>query len=293
MRSRLTLQRQVLAARKAPENTTADRFTLLHLRKMKDSSEDEGYTTMATGASKCLGEITNETGASINSQAYGGRPGSPMQMKESNEDEGYTSMAPGASECRGEITNETGASINSQAYSGRPGSPMQRHGSHPENGSPSARERADYATMAAGNDAMATFADVAASRFNSSIEPRTFKTVDLRKRRYVETSPFPGVIPGSEPREQMMRETLQTLNAPITPRFQQYEDRMRSFYGSRLQAHGEQFIKDLAREGFYYSGNGDEVVCFFCGCRLGNWRHGQRRFRGHGDYYPSCSRFRS
>ncbi|XP_013399962.1 baculoviral IAP repeat-containing protein 7-like [Lingula anatina] len=44
----------------------------------------------------------------------------------------------------------------------------------------------------------------------------------------------------------------------------------------------------LARAGFYYSGEGDEVVCFSCGGRLREWARGDDPAVRHRNFYPNC-----
>ncbi|XP_013421896.1 baculoviral IAP repeat-containing protein 3-like [Lingula anatina] len=44
----------------------------------------------------------------------------------------------------------------------------------------------------------------------------------------------------------------------------------------------------LARSGFYYSGNGDEVVCFSCGGHHRQWSHGDNPMDQHRLRFPDC-----
>ncbi|XP_013390417.1 baculoviral IAP repeat-containing protein 2-like [Lingula anatina] len=44
----------------------------------------------------------------------------------------------------------------------------------------------------------------------------------------------------------------------------------------------------LARSGFYYTGNSDEVACFSCGGRLKEWTYGDNPFVRHSNLFPDC-----
>ncbi|XP_069746817.1 baculoviral IAP repeat-containing protein 2 isoform X2 [Narcine bancroftii] len=45
---------------------------------------------------------------------------------------------------------------------------------------------------------------------------------------------------------------------------------------------------DLAKAGFYYTGEDDKVACFICGGRLSNWEPGDRATTEHRRHFPSC-----
>ncbi|KAL3882666.1 hypothetical protein ACJMK2_028984 [Sinanodonta woodiana] len=44
----------------------------------------------------------------------------------------------------------------------------------------------------------------------------------------------------------------------------------------------------LAQSGFYYSGNGDETICFSCGLKNRNWKEGDSPFDVHKKLSPRC-----
>ncbi|CAC5373532.1 unnamed protein product [Mytilus coruscus] len=48
------------------------------------------------------------------------------------------------------------------------------------------------------------------------------------------------------------------------------------------------FATRLAEAGFYYSGSGNEVVCFSCGVRYSSWRHYDSAFEIHKRISPNC-----
>lgn len=44
----------------------------------------------------------------------------------------------------------------------------------------------------------------------------------------------------------------------------------------------------LAKAGFYYSGNEDEVICFSCEGRIKNWNYGDIVQKKHSELFPNC-----
>lgn len=44
----------------------------------------------------------------------------------------------------------------------------------------------------------------------------------------------------------------------------------------------------LAKSGFYYSGNEDEVICFSCKGHIKNWNYGDIVQKKHSDLFPNC-----
>ena len=46
---------------------------------------------------------------------------------------------------------------------------------------------------------------------------------------------------------------------------------------------------ELAAAGFYYTGMGDKVSCFYCGISLMNWKRGDKAMTEHYKYSPNCS----
>lgn len=45
---------------------------------------------------------------------------------------------------------------------------------------------------------------------------------------------------------------------------------------------------DFAKSGFYYTGEGDTVTCFFCGTSIGNWQMAEDVNAEHKKHSPSC-----
>lgn len=46
--------------------------------------------------------------------------------------------------------------------------------------------------------------------------------------------------------------------------------------------------EELARNGFYYSGIGDKVVCFYCDVKLKEWNADDNIETEHGKWSPQC-----
>ncbi|KAH3810392.1 hypothetical protein DPMN_138784 [Dreissena polymorpha] len=45
----------------------------------------------------------------------------------------------------------------------------------------------------------------------------------------------------------------------------------------------------LAKAGFYYASNDDEVICYCCAKRVGNWRESEHPMNAHRLMAPNCS----
>ncbi|XP_044283380.1 E3 ubiquitin-protein ligase XIAP [Varanus komodoensis] len=71
---------------------------------------------------------------------------------------------------------------------------------------------------------------------------------------------------------------------PHNPSMAFYEDRIKSFVMWRYLISKEQ----LARAGFYSTGNGDNVICFHCGGGLTDWQHNEDPWEQHARWFPGC-----
>jgi len=66
------------------------------------------------------------------------------------------------------------------------------------------------------------------------------------------------------------------------------------FEGNRLlsfqswPSDAKAYAFQLSRSGFYYSGNGDEVICFACEGRIGDWQEKDVPMQKHIQRYPNC-----
>ena len=45
---------------------------------------------------------------------------------------------------------------------------------------------------------------------------------------------------------------------------------------------------DLVQAGFFYTGIGDTVFCFFCGRGIGSWKFTENAFVAHKKWSPGC-----
>ncbi|XP_055887551.1 death-associated inhibitor of apoptosis 2-like isoform X1 [Biomphalaria glabrata] len=48
-------------------------------------------------------------------------------------------------------------------------------------------------------------------------------------------------------------------------------------------------IEEMADAGFFYTGHGDSIRCFFCGGTLKNWEDGDNVYIEHARYFPKCA----
>lgn len=63
-----------------------------------------------------------------------------------------------------------------------------------------------------------------------------------------------------------------------------FEERLGSFTGIQHPIDHER----LARAGFYSTGTGDEVLCFYCGGALKSWQPEEDPWEEHAQHYPGC-----
>ncbi|XP_013795608.2 baculoviral IAP repeat-containing protein 7 isoform X3 [Apteryx mantelli] len=75
-------------------------------------------------------------------------------------------------------------------------------------------------------------------------------------------------------------------NQPEYPEMGTEEMRLSTFqsWPQYTEAHPEQ----LARAGFFYTGQGDMVRCFYCDGSVRNWEFGDDPWREHAKWYPRC-----
>ncbi|XP_067890182.1 baculoviral IAP repeat-containing protein 2 isoform X2 [Heterodontus francisci] len=95
----------------------------------------------------------------------------------------------------------------------------------------------------------------------------------------------------SIPRDTVVSRSVEDISHQL--RYPQYnaamcseETRLQTFqnwpsYSSLIPA-------ELAKAGFYYTGEEDRVACFVCGGRLSNWEPGDRATSEHRRHFPSC-----
>ncbi|KFP75431.1 E3 ubiquitin-protein ligase XIAP, partial [Apaloderma vittatum] len=73
---------------------------------------------------------------------------------------------------------------------------------------------------------------------------------------------------------------------PKNPAMCSEETRLKSFHSWPFS--GQLTPKELASAGFYYTGVGDQVVCFCCGGKLSKWEPSDRAWSEHKRHFPKC-----
>ncbi|KFV72894.1 Baculoviral IAP repeat-containing protein 7-B [Struthio camelus australis] len=81
-------------------------------------------------------------------------------------------------------------------------------------------------------------------------------------------------------------EDIALPNQPEYPEMGTEEMRLSTFqsWPQYTEVHPEQ----LARAGFFYTGRGDMVRCFYCDGSVRNWEFGDDPWREHAKWYPRC-----
>lgn len=80
--------------------------------------------------------------------------------------------------------------------------------------------------------------------------------------------------------------SLEDLVGSKYPEYARYEDRLRSF--ETWPATTAQTKEQMASAGFYYSGKGDETICYYCGLGLFCWSPNDDPVEEHLKYYSNC-----
>ncbi|AAZ38285.1 IAP-3 [Agrotis segetum nucleopolyhedrovirus A] len=76
-------------------------------------------------------------------------------------------------------------------------------------------------------------------------------------------------------------------NAPKHPAFVSYDARIET-YKNKWPRALTQTPHQLASAGFYYTGIGDAVLCFYNDCRLSEWNAGDDPWREHARWFAEC-----
>jgi baculoviral IAP repeat-containing protein 7/8 len=74
------------------------------------------------------------------------------------------------------------------------------------------------------------------------------------------------------------------------PEYKYYEDRLRTFEG--WSKCFKQNPEQLSRAGFYYTGRGDQVLCYSCGVGVKDWEPDDDPWEQHAIWYPDCDHLR-
>ncbi|KAM9850174.1 E3 ubiquitin-protein ligase XIAP [Aulostomus maculatus] len=91
-----------------------------------------------------------------------------------------------------------------------------------------------------------------------------------------------GNIPSQGGREAEDSGSRQHTNSHMS--METFEERLGSFEGTQHPIDHER----LARAGFYSSGTGDRVLCFYCGGGLKGWQPEEDPWEEHAKHYPGC-----
>ncbi|KAL3853025.1 hypothetical protein ACJMK2_016611 [Sinanodonta woodiana] len=84
-----------------------------------------------------------------------------------------------------------------------------------------------------------------------------------------------------------MAELSNTRTGAMFPQYYAYDKRIQTFLNWKIDSHMQP--RELAEAGFLYQGDGDSVICYYCGGELSNWGPGDNAWIEHETFYPSCA----
>ncbi|XP_017270511.1 baculoviral IAP repeat-containing protein 7 isoform X2 [Kryptolebias marmoratus] len=88
---------------------------------------------------------------------------------------------------------------------------------------------------------------------------------------------------------QLQRMTMDdqgTAGQAVYPEMEAEDSRLTSFHNWPTEASVQPDV--LARAGFFYTGHGDNVKCFYCDGGLRNWEPGDDPWQEHAKWFPRC-----
>lgn len=88
---------------------------------------------------------------------------------------------------------------------------------------------------------------------------------------------------------QLQRMTMDdqgTAGQAVYPEMEEEDTRLTTFHNWPTEASVQPDV--LARAGFFYTGHGDNVKCFFCDGGLRNWEPGDDPWQEHAKWFPRC-----
>ncbi|KAM4738018.1 baculoviral IAP repeat-containing protein 7 [Anableps anableps] len=88
---------------------------------------------------------------------------------------------------------------------------------------------------------------------------------------------------------QLQRMTMDdqgTAGQAVYPEMEAEDSRLTTFHNWPTEASVQPDV--LARAGFFYTGHGDNVKCFFCDGGLRNWEPGDDPWQEHAKWFPRC-----
>lgn len=106
-------------------------------------------------------------------------------------------------------------------------------------------------------------------------------------------SPIPIYMPYSGPDNEEFKESIKlnigdfTATRPKHPEFASYDARLGSF--ETWPKAMSQTKEDLTTAGFFYTGNGDQTLCYHCGGGLRDWEPEDDPWEQHAKWFDYCS----
>ncbi|XP_061927096.1 death-associated inhibitor of apoptosis 1-like isoform X2 [Apis cerana] len=79
---------------------------------------------------------------------------------------------------------------------------------------------------------------------------------------------------------------LKEPKKPVHPEYASYDARLNTF--STWPKFMLQTKEQLADAGFYYTGKGDQTICYYCGCGLKDWEREDNPWEQHAKWFSKC-----
>uniref|UniRef100_A0A672HLY7 RING-type E3 ubiquitin transferase n=1 Tax=Salarias fasciatus TaxID=181472 RepID=A0A672HLY7_SALFA len=86
--------------------------------------------------------------------------------------------------------------------------------------------------------------------------------------------------------QRMTMEDQGTAGQAVYPEMEGEDSRLTTFHNWPTEASVQPDV--LARAGFFYTGHGDNVKCFYCDGGLRNWEPGDDPWQEHAKWFPRC-----
>nr|XP_057906904.1 baculoviral IAP repeat-containing protein 7 isoform X2 [Doryrhamphus excisus] len=121
---------------------------------------------------------------------------------------------------------------------------------------------------------------------------RHFPTCSFIRGRAVGNIPLQGGFSDSVDGQllsQLQRMTMDdqgTAGQAVYPEMEAEDSRLTTFHNWPTEASVQPDV--LARAGFFYTGHGDNVKCFYCDGGLRNWEPGDDPWQEHAKWFPRC-----
>lgn len=79
---------------------------------------------------------------------------------------------------------------------------------------------------------------------------------------------------------------MENKSTPVYPEYQRILRRLFSF-ATWPKALNQKPI-ELSEIGYFYTGTGDSIICFYCGCCISDWEPTDSPYERHAKWYPNC-----